>query len=147
MGVGGLGARGYWFRGRRREAETLSMFRRLIRAGDLDRFVETIVFTDEYGPRYGKPHARSFASVQARTGRAGHEHVYIADNYIADNPRRTSPVPARWDGGRCGSVAPVHSGSIGLPTGGPSSRSATSPRLRGSHSAVDARRQAVHSPA
>ena len=50
----------------------------------LDRWIETMVFTAELGPEFGKPHPRAFELVQERTGVPGSRCIYVADNPAKD---------------------------------------------------------------
>ncbi len=46
--------------------------------------IDHICLTGAWPEGYGKPHPRAFETIQQRTGLAGSEHVYIADNGAKD---------------------------------------------------------------
>jgi putative hydrolase of the HAD superfamily len=50
------------------------------RALNLDRWMDSMIFTAELGQNLGKPHPRSFELVEERTGCSGSACVYVADN-------------------------------------------------------------------
>jgi putative hydrolase of the HAD superfamily len=58
------------------------------RALRVDRFFDLIVFTDEWGPLFAKPHPRAFEYVQARM-RVDADALF----YIGDNPRKDFIAP------------------------------------------------------
>jgi len=47
-------------------------------------WAELIVYTAELGPGYGKPHELAFSAHEDRTGLAGDQFIYIADNPAKD---------------------------------------------------------------
>jgi putative hydrolase of the HAD superfamily len=58
--------------------------RRKVAALDLERYFEAMVFTDEWGAEFGKPHVRAFLHVQNRLRAVADRFVYIADNPAKD---------------------------------------------------------------
>jgi putative hydrolase of the HAD superfamily len=44
------------------------------------RWSELVVFTEEFGPGFAKPHPRAFEMVESYTGTRSAENVYLADN-------------------------------------------------------------------
>jgi putative hydrolase of the HAD superfamily len=54
--------------------------RNKVRALGLDKWMETIIYTEELGPGFGKPNPRAFEIVEAHKGCHGTECVYVADN-------------------------------------------------------------------
>jgi putative hydrolase of the HAD superfamily len=54
----------------------------------VSRWAETVVFTEAFGPGFGKPHRRAFAAVEASCGPRG-----AACSYVADNPAKDFAGP------------------------------------------------------
>jgi putative hydrolase of the HAD superfamily len=55
-----------------------------VRSLGLDRILDCIICTDDWGIEYWKPHPRSFKAVERQFGSQGHALVYIADNPVKD---------------------------------------------------------------
>lgn len=74
----------------------LASQQRKVQALGLDRMVDVITLTGEWGARFAKPHQRAFEYVQSRLGGEG-AFVYIADNPAKDfiAPRRMGWSTAR----------------------------------------------------
>lgn len=53
-------------------------------AVSLNELVDLVVFTDEWGRQYWKPHERAFLTVQEYFGAESRECVYIGDNPLKD---------------------------------------------------------------
>jgi putative hydrolase of the HAD superfamily len=51
---------------------------------DLSRWCRPVVFTEELGAGFGKPHRAAFEFVEKETGRGGSQCVYVADNPVKD---------------------------------------------------------------
>ncbi len=49
-----------------------------------------VVFTEEFGPGFAKPHPRAFELIEAHVGTRGSDNVYLADN-----PAKDFAAPAR----------------------------------------------------
>jgi putative hydrolase of the HAD superfamily len=50
----------------------------------LSEWAELVVYTEELGSGYGKPHPRAFQLVEEELGTRGWENVYLADNPAKD---------------------------------------------------------------
>lgn len=59
----------------------------------LAQVVEHVVYTEDLGEGFGKPHPRSFREMEAWTGLAGPEHMYVADNPYKDFQ---GPISLGW---------------------------------------------------
>ena len=55
-----------------------------VRSLGLDRILDCILCTDDWGLEYWKPHPRSFEAIERQFGSQGHALVYIADNPVKD---------------------------------------------------------------
>jgi putative hydrolase of the HAD superfamily len=55
-----------------------------VRSLGLDRLLDCIIYTGDWGPEYWKPHPRSFETIERQFGLNGHSLVYIADNPVKD---------------------------------------------------------------
>ncbi len=55
-----------------------------VKALALEACVDRVVFTDDYGPGFAKPHPRAFADVAASLGDAPGECLYVGDNPVKD---------------------------------------------------------------
>jgi putative hydrolase of the HAD superfamily len=51
---------------------------------DVQRFGDLVVYTEELGAGFGKPHTRGFEDIERITGHAGAQCVYVADNPTKD---------------------------------------------------------------
>lgn len=73
-----------------------------LRALDLDDSFSVVVFTDQWGRDYWKPHHRAFEKVERELGLKGKELAYVADNpakdFIAPNQRNWLTVRLRRPG-------------------------------------------------
>lgn len=54
--------------------------RRKVEALELGEFFDVVVFTDEWGRNFAKPHARAFQLVQSRLRPSDGRFLYVADN-------------------------------------------------------------------
>ena len=50
----------------------------------LDRFLDCIIYTGDWGPEYWKPHPRSFETIERHFGLNSQSLAYIADNPVKD---------------------------------------------------------------
>ena len=55
-----------------------------VKALDLDRFVDLVIYTDAWGRPYWKPHSRAFETIQDWAEVAPSQLVYVADNPLKD---------------------------------------------------------------
>lgn len=55
-----------------------------VRSLGLDRILDCILCTGDWGLEYWKPHPRSFETIERQFGSRGHALVYIADNPVKD---------------------------------------------------------------
>lgn len=55
-----------------------------VRALGLDRLLDEVICTGAWGRDYWKPHPRAFEAIEERSGGAGAEVAYIADNPLKD---------------------------------------------------------------
>jgi putative hydrolase of the HAD superfamily len=58
--------------------------RRKAEALGVAAWADVVVFTDAFGPGFGKPHCRAFLEVEAVTGLRGPACAYVADNPAKD---------------------------------------------------------------
>jgi putative hydrolase of the HAD superfamily len=76
---------------------TLAMQQAKVKALGLDPLLDEIILTGQWGPAYGKPHARAFELMETRLNLHAQALVYIADNCGND-----FVAPRQWAGETCG---------------------------------------------
>ena len=76
---------------------------RKIKALDLNKRIDHIVVTDELGADFWKPHPKSYADIESRSGCAGEMCMYIGDNegkdFVTARERGWKTVCIRRDAG------------------------------------------------
>ncbi|TDP73705.1 HAD family hydrolase [Bradymonas sediminis] len=74
-----------------------------VRALELEETLNPIVYAQQWGPEFDKPHARAFEEIEKLTGFSGAECVYLADNphkdFIAPTQLGWRTVRVRRQGG------------------------------------------------
>ncbi len=68
-----------------------------------------VVFTEEFGPGFAKPHPRAFELIEARFGTRGADNVYLADNPAKDF---SAPRALGWRTVRVRRPASLHAGVV-----------------------------------
>lgn len=85
-----------------------------VQALDLERRLNRVILTDEWGPAYWKPHPRAFEIMERESGQSGSACVYIADNpakdFVAPNSLGWRTVRIRRPGGVYADMSPPPGG-------------------------------------
>lgn len=85
-----------------------------VAALDLARRVQQVIYTDDWGPSFWKPHPRAFRRIERLASASGPQCIYVADNPAKDfqAPRRLgwSTVRVRRSGG-------LHAASVAMAGG------------------------------
>ena len=62
----------------------LASQRAKVEALGVAEWARVVVFTEEFGPGFAKPHPRAFELIEAHVGTRGSDNVYLADNPAKD---------------------------------------------------------------
>jgi putative hydrolase of the HAD superfamily len=89
--------------------------RRKVRALELRRYFDVMVFTGAWGDGFSKPHLRAFQLVQSRLHPVGGRFIYVADNPAKDF---IGPLALGWETVRVRRAHGLHAGTEALPGAG-----------------------------